>query len=145
MFDHATNAEDVQDLLLDHEESPRNRGRAIDATHTAVRRHPLCGDEVAVTVRVKDGRATEVRWEGRGCVLCRASASLTCEAAEGRPVAELSATDDAELVHCLGLPLSPAKRICATLPLTALRAALAIRKHFPPEPESSSASSCAPS
>ena len=126
------NADDVQNLLLDHAERPRNRGRLADATHAAARRNPLCGDEVAVAVRAEDGSATAIRWEGRGCVLCRASASLLCETLEERPIADLADLPDQAAIDLLGLPLSPAKRLCAALPLIALRAALRDHKRSRP-------------
>ena len=144
MFTEEATAEDVQDLLLDHEESPRNRGRLADATHAASRRHPLCGDEIAVAVRVAQDRAAAVRWEGRGCVLCRAAASLLCEAAEGRSVEDLLTWGDGWAVDRLGLPLSPAKRACASLAAVALGAALRIRKHSGPRDEKAAGSSCGP-
>ena len=124
-------AEDARDLLLDYAASPRRRGRAAGATHAAARRNPLCGDEVLMTVRVEGGRAAEVRWEGRGCVLSRASAARLCESAEGRPVAELAALPDAA-ADAFGLPLGPAKRACAALPLAALKAALEAPAAPPP-------------
>ncbi|MEM9701140.1 MAG: iron-sulfur cluster assembly scaffold protein, partial [Planctomycetota bacterium] len=131
MFDEFANPEDAQELLLDHEASPRNRGSLADATHAATRRHPLCGDEIAVTVRATNGRATAVRWEGRGCVLCRAVASMLCEAAEGRTIAELSSLEDWATADRLGLTLRPNKRLCATLAPLTLHAALESPLHPP--------------
>ncbi len=133
MTDPHENPDDARDLLFDHESDPRNRGVAAGATYAAARRNPLCGDEVSISVRVEGGVAAEVRWEGRGCGLSRASASRLCEAAQGRPVTEL--LDPTAFAPSFGLPLSPPKRVCETLPLLALRAALAIRKHFPPQSE----------
>ena len=92
----------------------------------------MCGDEVLVTVRVEEGRAAAVRWEGRGCVLCRASASLLCEAAEGRPVADLLKLDDGAAIDRLGLPLGPAKRLCAALATVALGETPGDLKHSRP-------------
>ncbi|MEM9701926.1 MAG: iron-sulfur cluster assembly scaffold protein [Planctomycetota bacterium] len=111
--------------------APNVRQAAGEAEQAATRRHPLCGDEIAVTVRATNGRATAVRWAGRGCVLCRAVASILCEAAEGRTIAELSSLEDSAIADRLGLTLSPNKRLCATLAPLTLQAALESPLHPP--------------
>ena len=78
-----------RDILLDHYRSPRNRG-ALDgrATHTASGANPLCGDELTIELEVADGRVGEVTFEGRGCSISQASASMMTLYLKGRPVNE---------------------------------------------------------
>ncbi len=77
-----------QELILDHNKRPRNR-RALDCPdHQAEGFNPLCGDRVTVFLKVKDGRVTEVTFEGSGCAISTASASLMTEVLKGRTLAE---------------------------------------------------------
>ena len=65
-----------QEVLLDHYRSPRNRGRLAEATGRAEGHNPLCGDRIAVEVEVEDHRLRKVAFEGTGCAISTASASL---------------------------------------------------------------------
>ena len=73
-----------QEVILDHNKRPRNYGALTDATHHAVGHNPLCGDRITVHLRVDDGIVTEVKFEGSGCAISTASASLMTEALKGR-------------------------------------------------------------
>ncbi len=85
------NLEDLyREIILDHYRNPRNRGE-LD-TPPAVRAegfNPLCGDEVVVYVRVKDGVVDDVRVGGQGCSISQASASMMSVAVKGRTTEEL--------------------------------------------------------
>jgi nitrogen fixation NifU-like protein len=78
-----------QRAILMHHEAPRHAGRLEAPTHSADGNNPLCGDRITVTLRVEDGRVSEVRQEVRGCAICRASGSLMAEAIAGQAVAEV--------------------------------------------------------
>lgn len=69
--------------LLDHFRHPRNRGDLAEAHSISRGRNPSCGDEVEVGVFYDDGELSQVRFEGRGCSVCIASASMMTEAVEG--------------------------------------------------------------
>ena len=64
-----------QQLILDHNRSPRNRGRLETPTHSAVGHNPLCGDQLQLQLQLKDGKVAEVAFEGSGCAISTASAS----------------------------------------------------------------------
>jgi nitrogen fixation NifU-like protein len=134
-----------QRLILEHNARPRNLGPLAGHTHEASAHNPLCGDRVTVRLRVEGEVIAAARFEGDGCALSRASASLLTLAVEGRTAAEasaLSATLDrflsrpppagdvgeegslGDLVALEGVREVPARRRCATLPWEALRAAL---------------------
>jgi len=76
------------EVILDHNRRPRNYGRLAAASHCAVGHNPLCGDRVAVYLRVEDGRIEEIGFEGVGCAISTASASMMTEALRGRSLAE---------------------------------------------------------
>lgn len=83
-----------QDLVLEHKRAPRHFGRLDAATHEARGRNPLCGDDVRVQLRVGDGRVQDVRFEGRGCAICIASASMMSEAVAGQELATVRALQE---------------------------------------------------
>jgi len=83
---------ELQDLygevILDHNRRPRNFGRLAGASHSAAGYNPLCGDRVEITLRVEDGRIEEIAFEGVGCAISTASASMMTEALRGKSLAE---------------------------------------------------------
>ncbi len=80
-------------ILLDHYRSPRHRGRlAGERVASADGANPLCGDQLSVDVRLDEaGRIAEIAFEGSGCSISQASASMMTDYVEGRPAAEAAA------------------------------------------------------
>ena len=117
-----------QAQILDHYKHPHNRGVLEPATHTGRESNPLCGDEISLTLRV-DGseRIEDIRFEGEGCAISMASASLLTDALKGKTVAEAQALDRGAVLHEFGVPLSSVREQCALLPLRALHTALGPR------------------
>lgn len=77
-----------QDIIIDHNRSPRNFRALDDATHVAEGFNPLCGDKLRVFLKVEDDTITDVTFLGSGCAISTASASLMTDQLKGRPVAE---------------------------------------------------------
>lgn len=77
-----------QEVILDHHKRPRNFGPLPEANHHAEGHNPLCGDRLAVHLDVEDGVIRGVAFEGAGCAISRASASLMTDAVKGKSVAE---------------------------------------------------------
>ena len=77
-----------QEVILDHNKRPRNFGPLPEANHHAEGRNPLCGDHLSVQVDVEDGVIKNVAFEGAGCAISRASASLMTDAVKGKSVEE---------------------------------------------------------
>lgn len=77
-----------QELILDHNKKPRNRRAMPDANCQAEGYNPLCGDKVHVYVRLEGDRIADVSFDGVGCAISTASASLMTGALKGRTVAE---------------------------------------------------------
>ena len=141
-------ARDMQDLyrelVLDHSRDPRHFGRLEDATHTADGINPLCGDKLKLYLRVNTaGEIESSSFEGTGCAISIASASLLTDAVTGLPVAQAQACSTAvtarlttgdqaiELAANLenlraldGVRHYPSRVKCATLAWYALRSAL---------------------
>lgn len=77
-----------QEVILDHNRRPRNFGALPAANRQAEGYNPLCGDKVTVFLDVEEGRIRDVRFEGAGCAISTASASLMTEALKGRSLEE---------------------------------------------------------
>ncbi len=80
-----------QEVILDHNRRPRNFGRPAQANREAHGDNPLCGDRVTIYLDVADGRILDVGFQGRGCAISMASASLMTEMVKGRTVSEAQA------------------------------------------------------
>ena len=80
-----------QELILDHNRSPRNCGALEAPTHSATGHNPLCGDQLTLELRLAEGRVAEVAFEGSGCAISTASASLMTDAVKGLDEGELEA------------------------------------------------------
>jgi nitrogen fixation protein NifU and related proteins len=78
-----------QEVILDHNRRPRNFKALPGSSHTAEGYNPLCGDRLQLYLKVEDGVVTDVGFEGSGCAISKASASLMTDSIKGRPVAEV--------------------------------------------------------
>jgi nitrogen fixation protein NifU and related proteins len=78
-----------QEVILDHNKRPRNFGHLDEANRHAEGRNPLCGDHLTVYLDVEDGIIKGASFEGAGCAISRASASLMTDAVKGKPVEEV--------------------------------------------------------
>ncbi len=137
-----------QDVILDHNRRPRNYGRLPDSTGEAEGFNPLCGDRVTVYIKLDGERISGISFEGTGCAISTASASLMTEALKGRTLeearelfkkfhgmvtgqiaADIPSSDEAldRLVVFHRLSDYPVRVKCATLVWHALLAALESR------------------
>lgn len=110
--------------LRDHFERPRNVGDLADADGAARAGNPVCGDELRVCVRVRDGRVREMAWRAFGCHATIASASLLSERVRGLPAAEAAAITPVELAGWFDA-FPAGKGHAADIAVEGLRAALA--------------------
>lgn len=130
-----------RELILDHSRKPRHFGRLPDATHTADGINPLCGDKLRLYLKVEDGTIESSSFEGTGCAISVASASLMTDAIDGLAVESAescfaSVTDRLtggtsdlgerleKLAALDGVRDYPSRVKCATLAWHALHAAL---------------------
>jgi len=111
--------------ILDHYRHPRHQGTLDDADISCEQDNPVCGDVVRLDVRLKDGRVSEARFSGRGCVISMASASMLTEEILGKTVEELKALQDEDMFEMLGITLGPVRAKCGLLPLRVLQGGLA--------------------
>ena len=83
-----------QDLVLEHKRAPRHFGRIDAPTHEARGRNPLCGDDVRVQLQVERGRLEDIGFQGQGCAICIASASMMSEAVAGQELETVRALQE---------------------------------------------------
>jgi nitrogen fixation NifU-like protein len=83
-----------QEVILDHGKNPRNFGPMPDANREAHGHNPLCGDKIALHLEVKDGIVENLSFEGAGCAISMASASLMTDALKGQSEADARAMFD---------------------------------------------------
>lgn len=134
-----------QEVIFDHYRAPRNFGTLPDANRSAEGYNPLCGDKVKLYLQVEDGIIRDARFEGAGCAISTASASLMTESLKGRPEAEaMRLLEDFQRMVTGGAPAGqlgklemlagvrefPQRVKCATLAWHTLQAALQ-QQHTP--------------
>jgi len=78
-----------QDIILDHARSPRRRAELTAADVAADERNPTCGDSIRIALQLQGGRVETIRFDGHGCAISTASASIMAEFAEGRDAVEV--------------------------------------------------------
>ncbi|BET65604.1 SUF system NifU family Fe-S cluster assembly protein [Opitutales bacterium ASA1] len=136
-----------QNIILDHNRRPRNYGPMPDATHKADGHNPLCGDEVTVFLHIEGDTIEKVSFDGQGCAISKASASLMTLRLKGRSIEDakraisevralLSGTEQTapdlesmgDLAALAGVRKFAVRVKCATLAWHTLEAALAGRR-----------------
>jgi nitrogen fixation protein NifU and related proteins len=129
-----------QQVILDHNRKPRNFRKIAGANRTAEGYNPLCGDRITVEVRVEDGIVKDAAFQGAGCAISKAAASMMTSSVIGKPQTEVdalfqgvhamltgangAAAEVGKLAVFAGVREFPSRIKCATLAWHALRAAL---------------------
>lgn len=129
-----------QEMIIDHNRYPRNYHAMSDATTRAEGFNRLCGDKLTVYAKIENNQVVDLSFEGVGCAICKASASLMTEALQGKSLAEAHClfqqfhtmvTTDVAVNHALeklvvlaGVRAYPSRVKCATLAWHTLEAAL---------------------
>jgi len=129
-----------QETIIDHGRHPRNFGELLTANHHKEGFNPLCGDKIMLHVQEQDGVVEKIKFEGCGCAISMASASLMTEALQGKTKQDIGDIFDAfhdlvtegrssdilgKLTVLAGVHEFPVRVKCATLAWHTLKAALA--------------------
>ena len=132
-----------QDIIIDHNSRPRNFRKLEGANHSSEGYNPLCGDRITLYLRVEDDMIADVGFQGSGCAISRASASMMTESVKGKskaeaekifklfqqmvtrePGSDFDLADLGDLEILSGVSEFPIRIKCATLSWHTLRAAL---------------------
>lgn len=110
--------------LLDHFRFPRHKGILQDPDVSSAQYNPSCGDEISFQMKLKDGLITSIAFQGSGCVISQATASMLAQAMYQQPIESALRFNTTDLQVLIGIELGPTRLKCALLSLTALQDAL---------------------
>jgi nitrogen fixation NifU-like protein len=120
-----------EEHVLDHYEDPYHRGPLEGATHAHEADNPLCGDVIHIDLKLTpDGKVEQAYFDGEGCVISQASASMLIEKIEGQTLEQINAFSATEMLELFGPKLTPNRQKCCLLSWRVLQSAV----HAPVEP-----------
>lgn len=110
------------EIILDHYRHPRNKGTLKKPDIEARDTNPICGDVIEIQIKLnKKKKVSEVRFDGNGCAVSQASASMLTELVKGKSLEELRKLDKKDLLDILGIDFGPLRIKCALLSLKVLK------------------------
>jgi nitrogen fixation NifU-like protein len=130
-------SEDIyREIILDHYRNPRNKGRISDADVSFHDSNPLCGDEIDIHLKVEDDIVKDIKFEGRGCAISQASASMLTEMVMNKSLTSVKELGKNDILENIGLVnLGPARIKCALLSLKVLKMSM-VEYYASKDPES---------
>ncbi len=125
-----------REIILDHYRNPRNKGRISDADVSLHDSNPLCGDEIDIHLKVEGGMIKDIKFEGRGCAISQASASMLTEMVHGKQLSSVKDLTKDDILENIGLTnLGPARIKCALLSLKVLKLSM-VKYYADKDPDS---------
>lgn len=113
-----------QKVLMEHFKNPKNKKEVENPNFSSGEENPSCGDEISMTGLVEDGKLVDVGFQGKGCVISIATASLLTEECKGKTVEEIMALTKEDIFKMIGMELGPNRLRCALLSLETLHKGL---------------------
>lgn len=125
-----------REIILDHYRNPRNKGKLPHADVSIHDSNPLCGDEIDIHLKVEQGKIKDIKFEGRGCAISQASASMLTEMVLDKPLTAVKDLAKDDILENIGLMnLGPARIKCALLSLKVLKMGM-INYYIDKDPDS---------
>lgn len=110
-----------QEELMDHFRNPRHKGILPTPDFATQIFNPSCGDAISFQGNIRFGNLTAVAFQGHGCVISQATASLLCEKVLNMPIAQIKNLTSEDILFLIKIPLGPTRLKCALLALEALQ------------------------
>jgi nitrogen fixation NifU-like protein len=111
-----------REIILDHYRNPRNKGKLPGADISTHDSNPLCGDEIDIHMKIQGDRIMDIKFEGRGCAISQASASMLTEMLINKPLTCVKDIAKMDILENIGLTnLGPARVKCALLALKVMK------------------------
>ena len=125
-----------REIILDHYRNPRNKGKLSNADVSIHDSNPLCGDEIDIHLKIEEEKVKDIKFEGRGCAISQASASMLTEMIMDKPLATVKDLTKEDILENIGLMnLGPARIKCALLSLKVLKLGM-VRYYADKDPSS---------
>lgn len=112
-----------QEEILEHYRHPHNHGALADADVVRSENNPTCGDKLTFYLKLTDGTVADLAYEGEGCAISQAAASMLTDEVRGMKLTELAGLQKEFVTDLLGIELSPTRLKCALLSLQGLTGA----------------------
>jgi len=106
--------------IMDHYKNPRNFGK-IKHNHSSNGNNELCGDNIHFYVNKKNNKIDNISFDGEGCAICIASASMLSEKLKNEYISKIKKINKEDIIDMLGINLSPIRIKCALLPLYTIK------------------------
>lgn len=119
-----------QENILDHYKNPRNFGTIENASIHHHEYNPLCGDQIDLFLIIEKEKVVDIKFNGKGCAISRASASMLTEQIKGKSLHELEKLTKDDILEMLGIPISPVRLKCALLSLDTLKNSILIFEKY---------------
>jgi nitrogen fixation protein NifU and related proteins len=111
-----------REIILDHYRNPRNKGTIDNADVVIHDSNPLCGDQIDIYLKVVEGQVKDIKFDGKGCAISQASASMLTEMVMDKPLTTARDISKDDVLENIGLTnLGPARIKCALLSLKVLK------------------------
>jgi nitrogen fixation protein NifU and related proteins len=111
-----------REIILDHYRNPRNKGKIDNPDVVIHDSNPLCGDQIDIYLKVVEGQIKDIKFDGKGCAISQASASMLTEMVMDKPLTTAKDISKDEILENIGLTnLGPARIKCALLSLKVLK------------------------
>lgn len=115
--------------IITYYEHPHNKGKMKDASVSMHNENSLCGDDVTIYLKVKDGKIEDVKFEGTGCAISVATASMLTDFVKGKTLEGIEGMGVQSIFKLIGFDPGPARLKCATLSLKTLKEAAFAYQH----------------
>jgi len=109
------------EMVLDHYKNPHNSGALADATHILVKENLSCDDKLKIYLRIENDKVEGVSFEGTGCAISMASASMLTDKLKGMTVAEIAELSEETIYDLLKVPVHAGRVKCAMLSLACVK------------------------
>lgn len=113
-----------REYILDLYKNPHNFGILDNPTHKSEENNPMCGDKINISLELKDGKVKDIKFDGEGCAISMASASLVTDKIKDMPAEQVKNLGSDFILQLMRIPIGPTRMKCALLPLEAIKKAL---------------------
>lgn len=113
-----------REAIIDHYKHPRRKGHLEEPDVHYHDHNPFCGDELTIELKIENDVVVDAAFDGRGCAISQATASMIMEEIVGQPVDAIKAWDKEYILDMLGIEIGPVRLKCALLSLKVLKAGI---------------------